>query len=1080
MDREQLEAAIAAQESLRGQVTDDVVDTTVDALRRQLAALDVGGRRRRQVSLVFADVSGFTALAETLDAEDVTDVMNEVWDRLDTVVAEYGGRIDKHIGDELMAVWGADVAREDDPERAVRAALGLQAAMGQLRADTGSTLRIRVGVNTGPVLLGAVGSTGEFTAMGDAVNLASRLEHAAPVDGVLISHDTYRHVKGVFTVRVQPPIHVKGKRRPVRSYLVEDVRPRAFRLGTRGVEGIETRMVGRDAEMELLRTLLVETLSDGAARSVCVVGDAGLGKSRLLYEFEDWLHLEPTEVRLFKARADQQHTGEPLFLIRDLLFSRFGIAEDESPEVAVDQLISGVRELVPAIGDREVGLLAAGAGLASPLEAIDSANRPPASLEQMSAALAEFVRHAAADLPVVVLLEDLHWADELSLDAVDSLMRRCTDARVFMILLSRPGPFERHPVASRNGSHRIELTPLDEAATRALAAEVLQNVTDLPVDVLDEISATAAGNPFFVEELVKVMVDDEVIAVTGDDWTLDLDRLVRTRAPTTITAVLDARLDRLSSRERAVLERAAVVGRTFWDEAISSAVGRLEPSLSDPTDVLASLEAKELVFRQLSSRFLGTHQYIFKHALLHEVAYERVLKGDRARLHREIAQWLIGRDNSDMLSATVSAHYDAAGDTVEAARWHARAGRYAARRSAPRDAVAHLTAARHVAELDDATRLWVLGELSRVLTPLARHAEGVEVAAEMFDAATELDDTRGRVTALLERSCHLVRLGRLDDALASCEQAAALSAAGPTDPGLHMRVRTEQGWILLRLGRTQEAIDSGETAIALADGQHSTRDLRNAHSQLGAALQAAGALAGAEHHLEAALRMDQEQHNTSGEAADLINLGVLASYRDDPELAVNRYEAALRITRTIGDVDQEALALNNLGSEHISLAEYDLATTQLTEAVRLFETADAAEHTSETHCLLARAQLGRGETERALARAQLAWETARSTGSPDHLGNACLTLGAVAGVADRPVAAGDAVERPASAWIAQGIAILTTAGLELDLAKSLHQLAQVTRDAGDPVNAHRLRRRALQRGRGWVRPDGAVPPTRGD
>ena len=231
MNRDQLEAAIAAQESLRGVVSDEVIDATIETLRQQLSTLDRADERR-QVTVLFADVSGFTALSELRDHEDVSTLMNRVWSRLDNVITDHGGRIDKHIGDALMAIWGADTTREDDPELAVRAALELQRAMDRLRSDEASELHLRVGVNTGPVLLGRVGSTGEFTAIGDTVNLASRLEHAAPTDGVLIAHETYRHVKGVFSVAVQAPLEVKGKRAPVRSYRVDAVRPRAFRLGT--------------------------------------------------------------------------------------------------------------------------------------------------------------------------------------------------------------------------------------------------------------------------------------------------------------------------------------------------------------------------------------------------------------------------------------------------------------------------------------------------------------------------------------------------------------------------------------------------------------------------------------------------------------------------------------------------------------------------------------------------------------------------------------------------------------------------------------------------------------------------------
>ncbi|HYO47077.1 MAG TPA: adenylate/guanylate cyclase domain-containing protein, partial [Gemmatimonadota bacterium] len=247
-DREQLERAIAAQESLRGALGDEVVDAVVAALREKLAALGPQQEEaRRQVTILFADVSGFTALAESRDAEEVSEAMNELWRRVDGAILENGGTIDKHMGDAVMALWGASGAREDDPERAISAALSMQGEIDGLEL-AGRPVRVRVGINTGMVLVGRVGSRGEATVMGDAVNVASRLEEMAATGAILVSHDTYRHVRGVFDVREEEPVVVRGRGEPVRVYTVLAAKRRAFRLSTRGVEGIETRMIGRESE----------------------------------------------------------------------------------------------------------------------------------------------------------------------------------------------------------------------------------------------------------------------------------------------------------------------------------------------------------------------------------------------------------------------------------------------------------------------------------------------------------------------------------------------------------------------------------------------------------------------------------------------------------------------------------------------------------------------------------------------------------------------------------------------------------------------------------------------------------------
>src|SRR5690349_18040882 len=307
-----LKKAIEAQESMRAVLGDAVVETTLGVLRDQLAEFErqatqqdaANQARRKLVTVLFADVSGFTAFSEHRDAEDVANLVNHLWVRADRVIQEYGGYIDKHIGDAVMALWGTETAREDDAERAVRAALKMQETF---REGVGALpIHLKVGINSGQVLLSAIGTQGEFTAMGDTVNTASRLVNSANGGEVLIAYDTYQLVRGVFDVQKQTPIFVKGKSEPLQTYLVQRVRPRAFRIGRRGVEGVTTRMVGRAAEFDTIQSAFEQSVRDRRVAVVLVKGDAGLGKSRLIYEFEAWLDSHPTDVYLFKGQADEE------------------------------------------------------------------------------------------------------------------------------------------------------------------------------------------------------------------------------------------------------------------------------------------------------------------------------------------------------------------------------------------------------------------------------------------------------------------------------------------------------------------------------------------------------------------------------------------------------------------------------------------------------------------------------------------------------------------------------------------------------------------------------------------------------
>ena len=629
-DTTQLRAAIAALETQRSLLGDAVVDAALAAMRAQLEANEpppTAEQQRKQATVLFADVVGFTTLSETKDAEEVTELINALWARLDGLVTTYGGRIDKHIGDAVMALWGVDSAREDDPERAIRAALAMQ---DEVNAFNGSmkdrrrlpddiSLELRVGINTGPVLLGQVGLTREFTAMGDTVNLANRLEQAAPLGGVLVAHNTYRHVRGVFDARALGPIQVRGRHEAVSAYVVLRPKPRAFRLNSRGVEGVETRMIGRDAELAALQSAFAEAVTSARLRVVTIVGEAGVGKSRLLYEFDNWVDLRPERVRYFKGRATPALQGVPFSLWRDVFAFRFDILDSDSPAVALSKFRQGFVESrragIDAAGMETVANQAdiVGHWLGFDFSASPAVARLAGSPDFVALAQAHFVRFMralAAERGIAVLLEDIHWADDSSLDLIGRLARAAVEdgapAHLLILCLARPSLFERHAEWGRElpGFRDIALHPLDTPASLALVDEILQRADAVPDELRQLIVEGAEGNPFYIEELVKMLIEQGVIErvtsderrVTSEDdsslvtrhssleddsslvarhasrevWQVRPERLQGIQVPATLTGLLQARLDGLPRQEREVLQRAAVVGRVFWDDAVGT------------------------------------------------------------------------------------------------------------------------------------------------------------------------------------------------------------------------------------------------------------------------------------------------------------------------------------------------------------------------------------------------------------------------------------------------------------------------------------------------------------------------------
>ena len=780
---EDLKKAIQAQEKLRSVLGDSVVETTLTVLRdqvaeyeRQASQQDAAGRaRRRLVTVLFADVSGFTAFSENKDAEDVANLVNRLWLRADRIIQEYGGRIDKHIGDAVMALWGAETAREDDAERAVRAALKMEETFKENVHQL--PIRLKVGINSGQVLLSAIGTQGEFTAMGDTVNTASRLVNSAEGGEVLITHDTYELVRGIFDVQKQDPISVKGKTEPLQAYVVQRERPRAFRLGRRGVEGVTTRMVGREAELQIIQSAFEQSVLDRRVNVVTVKGDAGLGKSRLIYEFEAWLDTHPEDFYLFKGRADEETASLPYSLIRDVFSNRFHILDSDSQLDARVKLVEGMASLAgPDIGEQAafIGELL-GFNFADSLYVRGIRKDSRQIRDRSFGNFARFFERLAQKYSVVLLLDDIHWSDSGSLELVEYLARLETELPLFILCAARPSLDELHPNWATDfpRANTITIKSLDLDASRELVNEILQNVSDLPVELVETVAKNAEGNPFYLEELIKVLIEDGVIVKGEDAWQILPQRLSQVRVPATLTGVLQARLDRLPPRENEVLERAAVIGRTFWDAAVAAMRGsgftQIVVGGDDVHSALSALREKELVFPHQPSAFASTQEFIFKHAILREVTYERVLKARRKLYHRMAADWLIQQSGEriDEYLGLIAQHYELAGDLVEAVEFLERAADQSMRLSAYREALSASERALGILasseDTNPAMRARLLLTIGSAHLWLTDHATATERFEECIALAGTIHD-RG-----LESKA-LARLGRIGLEQAKFEQ----------------------------------------------------------------------------------------------------------------------------------------------------------------------------------------------------------------------------------------------------------------------------------------------------------------------
>ena len=1094
--RQELEQAITALEMQRAVLGDDVVNTMVAAAREKLAVLEAqrAVEQRKQVTVLFADASGFTAMSETMDPEEVRDRMNAVWARLDAVIISHGGTIDKHMGDAVMAIFGAPTAREDDPERAVQAALAMQEEIEDWRAEVDgseSAISIRIGVHTGPVLMGLVGTTAEYTAMGVTVNLARRLQQAAPVGGVLISHDTYRHVRSFFSVSAMDPITVKGKTEPVLVYVVLQARPRAFRLASPEVGGVETRMVGRGAELACLQEAMRATMKEREARIVTIVGEAGVGKSRLLYEFDNWIALLSRTVLHFKGRAGEKMSSPPYFLIHDLFSFRFEIQDNDPPVVAREKLERGITEFMGADGVEKahfVGHLIGFDFSTSPyLRGILGDARQ--IRDRAFHYITQFFTVVAQRGPTAIYLEDIHLADEGSLDLIGHLARECRHASLLIVCLARPSLFERRPSwGERQAAHvRLELSPLSEKDSRRLVAEILRKVDRIPSDLRDLIVGRAEGNPFYIEEFIKVMIEDGVIVTAPEQWWVRPERLTEVRVPPTMVGVLQARLDRLRPMEREVLQRASVVGQVFWD----SAVVRLCESLGGQIDTdeiyvaLQALREKELIFGRNESVFAGEREYVFKHSILHDVTYESVLKRLRRTYHAQVAAWLIERSGERVgeYAGLIGEHYERAREVVQAAGWYGRAGKQARNTYAPETAIGYYQKALALllpdgaaetsevlpagagSETYAAQQVFLYEGLAEMLLWQARYAEASEACTAMLAAAEACGDVAAQARAWNGLSRTQDAQGDYPAALESAGRAEAISrnAQGADDAARVELARAlfRKGWSSYRLGDTEAALTLGEQALALGVEMDARREIADSLNLLGGVHSLLGNQGDAAHYNTRAVELYRELGDRERIGAMLNHLGEHAQLRGDYSAAAALYQEALKIAYETGNRNAEMVFLSNLGGARVGKGEYSVAEYELRRIIRWAEIAGQGGWLSRAYRFLTEACLEQHKMEEALAAARRALSLGQEVEAPPLIGEAWRAIGMVTAQLSEPITIrGRTCD--AMACFAESERIFAEMGAEGERARTLRAWGRYEIDRGDPARGKAMQREARE------------------
>jgi len=1033
-------------------------------------ALDTEGQpgEHRLVTVLFADFAGFTAWVHREDVEEVRDFMDSAWARIDSILLAHGGLIEKHIGDAVMAVFGAVQAREDDPVQAVRAALAIQETLrnasprssltalhmedqsggcepgtpnrlltsspttaAEAQSGGWATLQMRVGVNTGSVVTGRLSHTGEFVVTGDTVNLASRLEQHAPPGGVLIAQETYRQVYGFFNSQAMAPLNVKGKPEPVQSYLVIGAKPRAIAAQLRGVEGVQTEMIGREEELKALKSAMLGVIRERSCRVITVLGEAGIGKTRLLREFQEWVELLSDNVRLFSGRATPEMVGLPFSLIRDLFCARFEIQENDPPAVAREKLERGVASLLdPLAGKQESDFSPAPAHYIGQLLGLDYAGS--SSLRNILRDTDQ-VRHGAFHYLSEVLVaasstgcsaallvaEDIHWSDDGSLDLIQQLAQSCQGAPLLIVCLARPNLLERRPNwCERFPAHsRLDLRAFSAAESRTLVCKILDRAPVIPQVLSDQIVSSAEGIPLFIEEIIKMFMDQRVIVPGAEHWRIEAERLAVTHIPSSLTGILQARLDGLLPAERALLQRASVVGRVFWDasvEALSQprhkpgrAMSATEEILSRERirSALAGLRRKELILRSESSAFAGATEYTFKHELLRSVTYENLLRKARREYHARAAEWLIdaSQERIGEFAGLVAAHYELAARQAEAVEWYGRAGHQARLSYAPaaaidcyRKALAPLPSPPILNRDHDQKRLGWLSGLVEVLGAQARYAEGVEACAKLRQLAESLEDPIAQAHSWNDLAFLQERRGQNRASVESAVRAEALAReAGEGGRKERVRALHLKGWACYRLCDAPSVLALANESLKLCSRFGDRRGMATSYKLKGVAHLQLGHFQKADSYFKKGKQHYLKFSDRRNIAAMWSNLGESARLRGDFQAAVRLYEKALAMARQIGHRGSESIYLTNLSGARLGLGQFAQAEADLGSAIRLHTDPNSCS-LSETYAFLSEALLGQGKLQEALTAVQRALALARESENELYLGGAWSILGRVA------------------------------------------------------------------------------------
>ena len=914
-----------------------------------LAGPESAREERKVVTVLFCDLVGSTAQAEQLDPEDVQAILGPYHEHVRAELERFGGTVEKFIGDAVMALFGAPTAHEDDPERAVRAALAIR----DWAREEGK-LEVRIGITTGEVLitLGARPEAGEGMASGDVVNTGARLQTAAPTNGVLVDETTYRATERAIEYEEATPVEAKGKSRPVEVW--EAVAPR-WRFGVDVEQGGPTELVGRSEELDLLTDALVRARRERASQLVTLVGVPGIGKSRLVYELGRVVDDDPELIYWRQGRSLPYGEGVTFWALAEMVKGHAGILETDAADEAEEKLRAVVSELIadPTDVDWALGHLRPLVGLGGEPE-IGGDRRA-----EVFAAWRKFFEALAERGPLVLVFEDLQWADDGLLDFVDHLVEWASGVPLLCVCTARPELLERRPDwgGGKRNATTISLSPLSETDTSRLVSLLFERAV-LPAEIQSLLLARAGGNPLYAEEYVRMLQDR------------GLDRIEDTQLPESVQGIIAARLDALPGDEKDLLQDAAVMGKVVWVGALAQITGLPRWTVEER---LHALERKEFVRREQHSSVAGETEYAFRHILVRDVSYGQIPRARRAGEHQAAAGWIesLTEGRRDENAELLAHHYlqaleyaKASGeDTAEFADQAREALREAGDRAlllaAPSAAARFYEGALELTPDDDPGRgelLFRVGEARWYAT-----ATRNDTVLEARDALLGVGE-KG-LAAEAEVMLSLMFWYEGDRTAADQHLAAAETLVRDLPPSLSKaRVLTNVARFNMLGGKSEVALDAGSRALEMARALGIASLEASALNSLGTARANLGDPEGIE-DLERAIATAAEAKSLEEHGRALLNLGVVSGVQGELDRERELYEAAGEVGRKAGIAIGVRWSEGNLIKSHYWAGRWDEALTLVRPFVAEAKSDSAQYMAVQAHYFRAGIRLARGEEE---------------------------------------------------------------------------------------------------------------------